>query len=127
MTIDVPLPPLKEQQRIVGRIDSLVSKIEEARLTCEKAGMQSRLLAVSLAHRADLSDQQKKSIGVTQPDPDETSAFAIMRKKIRHCFRLAIIANLLDWRRREVVTVHRDELGKNQLLAYGFRPQKWNK
>lgn len=58
----IPLPPLKEQQRIVDRIDSLISKVAEAKQTSRKVGTQSRLLAVSLAHRADLSKQEKQAM-----------------------------------------------------------------
>ncbi len=63
MTVEVPLPELKVQQRIVERIDSLVSKVEEAKQASKKVAAQSRLLAVSLAHRADLSRQEKDAMG----------------------------------------------------------------
>jgi len=60
---EIRLPPLKEQERIVSRIDSLVSKLEEAKQASKKVAAQSRLLAVSLAHRADLSRQEKEAMG----------------------------------------------------------------
>lgn len=40
----IPLPPLKEQQRIVGRIDNLVSKVEDAR----GISIQSNLFTIQL-------------------------------------------------------------------------------
>ena len=63
MKLEIGLPPIREQMRIVDRLDSLVSKVEEAKQASKKVAAQSRLLAVSLAHRADLSRQEKEAMG----------------------------------------------------------------
>ena len=44
----IPLPPLKEQQRIVGRIDSLVSKIEEVSALRHRVSIELTALTASL-------------------------------------------------------------------------------
>ncbi len=46
MTVEVPLPDLKEQQRLVGRIDCLVTKVAEAR----RLALQSDMSANQLTH-----------------------------------------------------------------------------
>lgn len=50
--IEVPLPPLEEQRRIVARIDALAAKITEARGLREEAAEASRLLLRAII-RAD--------------------------------------------------------------------------
>jgi len=47
MKQEIRLPTIKEQQRIVGRIDSLVSKIEEARGLAGKSSLLTNQLARS--------------------------------------------------------------------------------
>ena len=47
MKQEIRLPPLKEQQRIVGRIDSLVSKIEEARRLSVESSISTNQLTRS--------------------------------------------------------------------------------
>lgn len=42
--IEIPLPPLPEQQRIVARIETLTAKIEEARGLCQKIDKETGVL-----------------------------------------------------------------------------------
>ncbi len=63
LAIEIPLPPLEEQRRIVARIDRLAAKIEEAqKLSCQVTN-ESNLLPVTLAHRTDLSPAEKRLLG----------------------------------------------------------------
>jgi type I restriction enzyme S subunit len=57
LTIRIPLPPLPEQRRIVGRIEELAAQIQEARALRENATAETNALAPSAAERCfqDLS------------------------------------------------------------------------
>src|SRR5437588_5542449 len=46
-TVEIPLPPLAEQQRIVARIEELSAKIEEARVLRRQAGEETEALWVT--------------------------------------------------------------------------------
>ena len=48
MTVEVPLPPLKEQQRIISRIDSLASKVTEAHSIRQRANQEYQDLCRSI-------------------------------------------------------------------------------
>lgn len=61
--LDVPLPPLSEQRRIVARIDELAVKIAEARATREAASADTTRLLIAMAHRSDLSVEEKLRAG----------------------------------------------------------------
>jgi len=47
LEIQIPLPPLEEQQRIVAKIEGLASKIEEAHRLCHEAKQEVHALLVS--------------------------------------------------------------------------------
>ena len=47
LEIQIPLPPLKEQQRIVAKIDELASKIEESHRLCHEATQEVHALLAS--------------------------------------------------------------------------------
>ena len=49
LTMEIPLPPLDEQRRIVSRIEHLSAKIEEARRLRQQAAKESEALALSCA------------------------------------------------------------------------------
>jgi len=63
LEIGIPLPSLDEQRRIVAKIESLNAKIDEARRLREEIKSDMDALLVSMAHRNDLSDQEKLSQG----------------------------------------------------------------
>lgn len=57
--VEIEIPSLSEQLRIVSRIEELTKKVEEARhLRKEISDQQGRLLS-AMAHRADLSTEEK--------------------------------------------------------------------
>lgn len=49
--VTVPLPPLREQRRIVARIEELAAKINEARQLRENAAETAEALVLSILHR----------------------------------------------------------------------------
>lgn len=57
--MEIPLPPLDEQRRIVARIDELAAKVEEARNLNDTSLSSGRRLLSAMAHRADLSTEEK--------------------------------------------------------------------
>jgi type I restriction enzyme, S subunit len=61
--ISVPLPAIEEQLRIVRRIDELAAKIGEARVLRADAIEETTGLAVAMAHRNDLSNEERITAG----------------------------------------------------------------
>lgn len=59
----IPLPPLDIQHRIVSKIESLSGKINEAKELRQEILNDSIALLVAMAHRNDLSDQEKEKQG----------------------------------------------------------------
>jgi type I restriction enzyme, S subunit len=57
--IEVSLPPLDEQRRIVARIEALASKVSEARQLRADAMKGAKRLLSAMAHRSDLNVDQK--------------------------------------------------------------------
>ncbi|MFN6441457.1 MAG: restriction endonuclease subunit S [Nostoc sp. DedSLP01] len=51
LAVEIPLPPLEEQRRIVARIEELVGKIEEVRSLRQKAVEESNLIYKNLARQ----------------------------------------------------------------------------
>ena len=60
---ELPLPTLAEQRRIVGRIEELAAKIQEARGLREDSAQQVRHTLMCMARRADLSDEDRVRLG----------------------------------------------------------------
>jgi type I restriction enzyme, S subunit len=63
LAMQIPLPPLAEQRRLVERIEAVAAKVAEAkRLGGEAAEGETRLL-MAMAHRDDLSREEKQQAG----------------------------------------------------------------
>jgi type I restriction enzyme S subunit len=62
LALEIPLPPLAEQRRVVARIEELAAQIHEARTLRHQAAEEAEALLVAMAHRADL-DQSAKERG----------------------------------------------------------------
>ncbi len=52
--VEIPLPPLSEQRRIVARIEQLAAKIEEARGLRRQAEEEAKHTLISMAYRDEL-------------------------------------------------------------------------
>jgi type I restriction enzyme S subunit len=63
LAMEIPLPPVSEQRRIVARVEELAAKIEEARGLRQQAVEHLERLMVSTAHRTDLDAVGKHSQG----------------------------------------------------------------
>jgi type I restriction enzyme S subunit len=63
LALEIPLPPLAEQRRIVARIESLAAQIDVAKRLRQEAVEEGVDFLVSMAHRSDLSDQEKQASG----------------------------------------------------------------
>jgi type I restriction enzyme S subunit len=63
LALEIPLPPLAEQQRIVARIEALASKIGEARYLRQQAAEEANRLLICMAHRRDMDDAAKRHDG----------------------------------------------------------------
>jgi type I restriction enzyme, S subunit len=57
------IPPLEEQRRIVARVEAMVSRVEEAQKLRDGAIQYGERLLISMAHRDDLTEQQKLEQG----------------------------------------------------------------
>jgi type I restriction enzyme S subunit len=64
--VGVPLPPLLEQRRIVRKIEEGSALVCEARRIREQATEERRQLLIAMAHRLDLSIEEKVSFGWRQ-------------------------------------------------------------
>lgn len=82
LTIEVPLPPLAEQRRVVARVEALAAKIAEARRLREEAVEEGKNLCRSILFGAkettptrlgDLLSQRELDVTVS---PEETYRFA---------------------------------------------------
>lgn len=67
----IPLPSLSEQRRIVEKIERLAGKIEEARQLFTVEHKQLEQVVVSMAHRADISREEKLRAGWREIRLDE--------------------------------------------------------
>ena len=59
----IPLPHIEEQRRIAAKIASLVARIEEGKQLRQATQADMDSLLVAIAHRNDLSDEQKLAQG----------------------------------------------------------------
>lgn len=66
LAMKIPLPPLDEQGRIVARIEELAAKIKEARGLRKETIQDSDRLLITMAHRGDLSKEEKMRRGWTE-------------------------------------------------------------
>jgi len=63
LSLEIPLPPLAEQQQIVARIEELATQINAARTLQHQAEENVENLLVTMAQRPDLHDESKISEG----------------------------------------------------------------
>lgn len=63
LSLEIPLPPLGEQQRIVARIEALAGQIREAQGLRQETFDDAESLLISMAHRIDLDDTEKQRQG----------------------------------------------------------------
>jgi len=61
--VQVKLPPLPEQRRIAAKIESLATRINEAKQLRQAIQSDMDSLLVAMAHRNDLSDDEKEVLG----------------------------------------------------------------
>lgn len=59
----IPLPPISEQRRIVRMLEPFSVKIEEAKCLSQDSKSDMKSLMAAMAHRNDLSDEDKKKHG----------------------------------------------------------------
>ncbi len=62
-SLEIELPPIDEQHRIVTKIESLATKIDEAMQLRQAIQDDMDALLVAMAHRNDLSDTDKRAQG----------------------------------------------------------------
>lgn len=68
LATQIALPPLSEQRRLVERIDALAAKIHEATELRKRVVEQVNQMLICMAHRNDLSDEQKAKAGWSVSD-----------------------------------------------------------
>lgn len=73
-TIEFPLPPLSEQQRIVERIEELFAKLDEAKERLQKAADSFAVRKAAILHKAftgELTQQWRRENGVSDESWEE--------------------------------------------------------
>lgn len=73
-TIEFPLPPLSEQQRIVERIEELFAKLDEAKERLQEAADSFAVRKAAILHKAftgELTKQWRREIGVSDESWEE--------------------------------------------------------
>ncbi len=63
LEIQVPLPPISEQRRLVARIEEFSAKIEEAHTMRHQSIRELENLLITMAHRDDLDETSKRHKG----------------------------------------------------------------
>lgn len=63
LALELTLPPLAEQRRIVAKIEQLAAQFNEARTLQQQAEENTEKLLITMAHRRDLDDESKKGEG----------------------------------------------------------------
>lgn len=61
--VEIHLPPIAEQRRIVARIEELAAQIAEARALRDQTAVDLESMLVGMAHRTDLTDETKRADG----------------------------------------------------------------
>jgi type I restriction enzyme, S subunit len=122
---EIPLPPLKEQQRIVERIDSLVSKVAEAYSLRQRANQEYQNLCRSILRDtrfgeivptplAELVTLRKPD---TQVNPSETYQFAGV-----YCFGRGVFSGQkrsgMDFAYKQLTRVRAGEFIYPKLMAW---------
>lgn len=64
--IEIPLPPLTEQQALVARLDALAEKTRQVEVHLDAIEHDSLRLLVTMAKRPDFSDEQRRTSGWRQ-------------------------------------------------------------
>lgn len=83
LALQIPLPPLPEQRRIVARVQGLLAKVEEVRGLNEHVKLGQIDLLQALAYRSDLSDEIKLKAGWKQMKLAEILHPAAQRETVR--------------------------------------------
>jgi type I restriction enzyme, S subunit len=63
LALEIPLPALAEQRRVVARIEELAAQIHEARTLRHQGTEEAEKMPVAMAHRADLNKAAKERAG----------------------------------------------------------------
>ena len=63
LEVEIPLPPIVEQQRIVAHMDAIEERLNRVRKLREEAHKEHLIFVTSLAHRWDLSREKKFARG----------------------------------------------------------------
>lgn len=83
-TIEFPLPPLSEQQRIVERIEELFAKLDEAKERLQEAADSFAVRKVAILHKAftgELTKQWRRENGVSDESWEEKKLSEITKNQ----------------------------------------------
>ena len=122
-TVQIPLPPLSEQRRIVGRLEHLASKIEEARGLREQSVKETASLSLSSKNALFDNDFKQKYPVMRLGDISEVRAGVTLGRRLegKRTIKLPYlrVANVqdsyLDLSNVKEVEVLESEQGKWQL------------
>lgn len=63
VAVEIPLPPLTEQQALVARLDALAEKTRQLEAHLDAVERDSLRLLVTMATRSDINDEQRLALG----------------------------------------------------------------
>jgi len=123
--IEIPLPPLSEQRRIVARIEELAAQIEEAKALRKQAAEEAEALCRAIlfdrSNGEPIPTQMRKLLSLRQPDvvvePNEAYEFAGV-----FCFGKGVFRGQkrtgLEFAYRQLTRLRKDDFVYPKLMAW---------
>jgi len=82
LSLQIPLPPLAEQQAIVSRLDTLADRVRQVNERLDAIERDSLRLLVTMATRKDISDAERHALGWRETSISSIAELALHPQKV---------------------------------------------